>query len=317
MHQGPSRVISESAPRSLRDGCLDLAGALERARVSLTAWGINIPSHSRLEEAHAVLTGVASRGHLWTEERDATTRAVRAMWVASDYASIATSLPPTRVKSVRLELERSLAGPMWPSKGDREALQLQSQHWLTSLFRKHGFAVEHVPFNSRKPLRAPEFFVERSLHKIGIEIKRPESHGRLRASLEDACQKFQARDCYGGVIVEATDLLEGASPSEFVDRAEEIGLECNRYIWPLGGRGFAPGFSRILYLSVVSRGAWQRHEVADDRLQMSFLVKSAYFAQTERSLLHIQGQWLQDRLTTAFDAVGAEALAGGSSGNGA
>jgi len=298
----PPESFQESEPRPLRDIFLALAEELPRTRNQLVKWGVRVPNESRLHQAEDSLRALAERGSLPLDD-DEVRPAVNALWTASDFADIGEYLPAERVKSVRRELEQALQGPLWPHAGQRQSLQLQTQHWLGALFLHHGVRIEHVRFKHDDSRKAPEFMVERGLHKLGIEVKRPESVRRIEASVADARDKFLARDCAGGVVIEITDLLENTSSDQFVAKARELALRAYSTVWRLPNRGFHSGFERVIYVAVLGRGLWTAAGEQRNRLRASGIAFTAPFAQPNGGLRDFQGRWLQQTLYGAFNDV--------------
>ena len=259
--------MDESTPVPIPQLLSRVADAGDAAAAKLESWGVRLETDSRLAQASALLRAAAERGRL-NADHESVAPVLRAVWVAADFADIAEYLPEDRVKSVRQELSIALRGELWPSKGSRQPLQFQTQHMVGAILLHSGIEIEHIPFSSKRQVKAPEFFFMDCLTRVGVEVKRPESRARIPTLLGEAMQKFTPHDCYGAIVLEITDCLEGVSEAEFLRVGQEVMAEAHATVWNIERNEYRPGFRSLLYLGGIVRGGWEVPAEDQSRLRL-------------------------------------------------
>jgi hypothetical protein len=303
MLTGYPSSVAESPPRSVVDICTEFGRRGRDACTTLSSWGIEAAGQSRLSLALARLDELARTGYV-SPDPDAIRRDLRALWISSDFAEIAETLPPRREKALRREITTALQGDLWPTSGSRQPLQLQSQCWLRAILVKAGLQPQSIPFSSKKPKKAPEFFLENGNTWYGIEVKRPERAQNVPAALADAQAKFVSQDCHGGVIIEASDCLEAVAANTMEASVRNLACDAFATIWE-GGRGFRPGFDKIMYIGLIARGHHVECPSAPQRLRSAVVTSAAHFAVVEGTLLDHRAHWLHGEVLKAFELVRA------------
>ena len=290
----------ESRTFVLREFFAQLAERTDRAANALSSWGVTVPSGSRLAQASEVLRATASGGQVQATSTDVAP-VLRAVWVAADFVDIAAFLPRDRVKSVREELTIALQGELWPPFGTRQPLQMQSQHWVTSLLLHRGLDIEYAVYSSRRQVKIPEFYLRNGTQRIAVEVKRPESERGIAAAVESANSKFHEHGTPGAIVLELTDCIAPAREEEFDAVATALMLTAHDTLWDAHCREFRPGFQKVIYLGGIFRGAWA---VAADRESHLRLLGMAFhqgYSRHPKSLEGHRSEWLQREFNQAID----------------
>lgn len=280
----------------------------DQASSMLANWGINIVGDSRLAQASAFLREVATMGSV-EPTTDAVLPVLRAIWVAADFADIAGYLPENRVKSVRQELSVAINGPLWPLAGQRQALQYQTQHWLSdSTLARCGAVsrrprIEHIPFSAKRKVKIPEFWIAKGLYPIGVEVKRPESVARLPVTVAEAMEKFRNHDCYAAIVLELSDCLTPGPEASLRRQGNSLMEIIHGTVWDDAGNRYKPGFEKLIYVGGIARGAWERPVKHTNRLRLFGHAFHQGYSPDPNSLQGIRSGWLQDFMNKAFSDV--------------
>lgn len=303
MMNGDDRRMLESRSFPLPELLNRVAAGAVIARKQLADWGVDVQSDDRISQAVDLLEGAARSG-LIPPSNDGVAPVLRAAWVATDFADIASFLPKEKVKAVRQELSIACKGALWPSPGSRQPLQFQSQHWITAILLHAGLDVQYARFSAGRKGKLPEFFVSRSGERIAVEVKRPESDRRVAASVEEAQAKFADHpDCWGAVILELTDCVLPAREDAFQERAEALRTLAHEAIWDVRRGTYKPGFERIIYLGAVYRGAWAISEPSGSRLRIVGVALHYGYGGLPGSVQDRLSAWFQVEVNRAYDGV--------------
>jgi hypothetical protein len=123
-------LLFESDPVSISGYAGGLVRRLERAKSSFAAYGVKIAKGSRIDQTIELLAAVSRRGSIEGSSHQLQDL-IRAFWVAMDLCEIADNIPSERIREVRAQIATVCSGDFWPMRGKRQALQLQSQQWIS------------------------------------------------------------------------------------------------------------------------------------------------------------------------------------------
>lgn len=294
--------MDESTPVPIPQLLRAVADEGDRARQALANWGVVVSDGSRLEAAAALLREAAAEGQI-DPRPEAVLPVLRALWVAADFADIATYLPASRVTSIRRELTTAVNGQLWPPAGSRQPLQLQTQHWIGAILTHAGLELEHATASASHAVRIPEFFIVNGLKRIGVEVKRPESRRRLPTMIQEAMTKFSAHDCFAAIVLELTDCIESESEPELVAQGNELMRVTHETVWDDARGDFRAGYGSLIYLGAVARGGWQVPAEDKSRLRLMGHAWHRGYARHANSLHGRRSQWLQEQANRAFMGV--------------
>ena len=294
--------MDESKPVPIPDLLERVAALADGALATINGWGVRVQETSRLEQASSVLRATAAAGRVEPNSA-AVTPVLRALWVAADFADIAAYLPESRVKSIRVELQAALSGELWPDKGSRQPLQLQTQHWIGAMLLHSGLETDHAVYSAKREVKIPEFFVRDGLQRIGVEVKRPESRRRVQTVVAEAMEKFASHRCFGAIVLEITDCIQGSSAGELEAEAVAVMREAHGAVWNDQRGEYRPGFEKLIYLGGVVRGAWEVPAEDSTRLRMMGHALHQGYTNHPRTLQGIVSDRLQGRFDTAFSGV--------------
>ena len=174
--------MEESRPVPLGELLALVAARGDVAREILIRRRVRVRSGSRLEQASASPRVAAGHGHV-DASPEPVDPVLLAVWVAADFADIAAYLPEPLVKSVRQELTVALCGDLWPSRGNRQSLQLQTQHWIGAVLLHAGIEIEHANSSSKSPGKIPEFLLQTGFSALESRssVRRAQSGSRRRS----------------------------------------------------------------------------------------------------------------------------------------
>ena len=116
-----------------------------------------------------------------------------------------------------------------------------------------------------------------------------------------------AQDVPGCLVLDATDLLRRRSPKSFERGLLQISSRLHEAIWSeQEGRqkGYRPGYSSFMVVSVIARGAWQLHIGKRANLEVLNYSSSSVFANAEHSLAERRATWLRSVIQDGFQAMG-------------
>jgi hypothetical protein len=156
-------------------------------------------------------------------------------------------------------------------------------------------------------VKIPEFYIEHGTERVAVEVKRIESLARIRASIEDARDKFAAQECDGALVIEVSDCLVLDGAESIARQVDDIAATATDVIWQPPGSGlatgFKPGFRNVKCLCVVARGAWRTILDGPPRLEALGIATTSSFAMTRNSMAAHRAERIKNQLTVAFDGT--------------
>lgn len=224
-----------------------------------------------------------------------------AVLTAVNFRDIAGSLPPRKVRTLRMDLNQAVTGTMFGPATGRRPMQLESQHLVASALRLADIAPRHPTLSGRKSKPGPDIFVDRLGVEYGIEVKRPESPTAVAARLDDGRDQLVAAGKLGAVVIDATDVLRGKRHDELVGAVNALGNEVSDIVCPPPGNAYKAGYENIVCTLVFARGAWARPDRTPGLLSLEHSAACAAYG-FENTLP--VGEWLQDAFARGFGRTG-------------
>jgi hypothetical protein len=271
---------------------------LMRAIKDLETWGVKVPGNSRLRVAAERLdaTALMARASISAEERDELCAAVL---TGLNFRDIAASLPPQRVRALRMDLEIAVTGTLFGPATARKPMQFESQHLVAAALRLAGLEPRYP--KAGKGAKSPDVLIAKSGLEYGVEVKRPESSNAVMARLDDARDQLDATGTVGGIAIDATDVLKGLRHQELLTAVQTLQRQIDDVVCPAPRLGYRAGYERIVCVLVLARGVWVRADVTPALLSVEHSAACSVYGFEDTIVI---GEWMQAAFARGFERTG-------------